>query len=148
MKILEKSGKTTSVAAAGSEQTLASIGVPANLLGKNGVLRLTLFWDVSPTASAKHIRTYLGTALLQDVNLNAAPVQSSVSQLTVLNLDNTAEQVSAPRTTPPAALGASPDPLVMSAVDMKQNQVLRITGEKADAGDEIYLRGYIVEYAF
>lgn len=146
MNILEKSGETASVAAASNEEMLANVLIPANLLGKNGALRVTSLWDVSPTANGKRIRIYFGDALLHEVNLNAASVKADVNQVTILNRNSHLAQVSAPRTTPPAGVGASSDPLVLSTVDTSVNQMLRITGEKDDAADEIHLRGYIVEY--
>lgn len=147
MKILDKCGKTTSVAATTSEETLAEVLIPANKIGKNGVLRVTSLLDVTGSANNKRVRIYLGAALLHEVNLNAATVQADVNQLTIMNRDNVMEQVSAPKTTPPAGIGASTDTLVLSAVDTSVNQTLRITGEKDNAGDEIHLRGYVVEYA-
>jgi hypothetical protein len=146
MNILEKSGKTMSVAASTSEETLASILIPANLLGKNGALRVTTFWDVTGSANTKRIREYLGGALVYDINLNVATVESNVNQLQIMNQDNVAEQVCSPLTTPAAGLGASTDPLTLTAVDMSQNQILRITGEKDNAGDGLRLRGYMIEY--
>lgn len=145
-QVLAASAVAASVSATISEEVLASIRVPAGLIGKNGILRVTSLWTITNSANNKTLRVKLGgiggTAFLASTQTTNASVQA----MTVIsNRNSEASQVS---TTggQASSFGASTGAVVTATIDTSAETLLVLTGEKASAGETITLERYIVEY--
>lgn len=143
--ILAKSYAAVSGAADTNENTLATITVPANAMGANGVLRLNFRCTATNNANAKTLRIRFsggsGTIIYQVAltstaggagwsfiaNTNSTSAQNNWGQWTVINSTLTA--VSSAN----------------SSIDTTASTTVVITGQKANGADTFTLDGYVVE---
>jgi hypothetical protein len=142
VSILAISGATVTAPADTSENTLATITVPANLLGSNGALRLTADVAVSG-GSGKTLRVRFGGT--QVVSLGP-PTSANVSFVcTVQNKNSTSAQEAYAPTffdggTPPSGIGAG-----SSSIDTTASTTLTVTAQKVSGADTVTLNRYVVE---
>lgn len=128
-----------------TEDTLATITVPANTLGANGSLRIYTLWTVTNSATAKTLRIRYsggsGTIYMQAAAVNQASHQAL---LVIANQAATNSQIgTAPSTN--GGLGVNGSALATSSVDTTASTTIVITGQKATGTDTLTLNGYTVE---
>lgn len=120
--------------------TLATVTVPANTLGANGTLRVTVLWDYTNSGNAKTlIISYGGTTYYQ-----VAPTTNQIrrSQVQIVNIA-TNSQVGGPSGID-GFTTASTSP-VTSSVDTTASTTLLIRCQLANSGETITLDYYVVE---
>lgn len=127
-----------------TEDTLATITIPANLLGPNGTLRITSQWSYTNNANTKTMRIrYSGAAGTIYMQIPATTTASYSDQRTISNRGATNSQVGA--NSGGSILTLSGGPTTTSAVDTTAATTIVFTGQKASAGDTLTLEGYTIE---
>lgn len=146
-QVLARSFAAVSVTGTTTETTLATIAVPANAMGPNGVLRVTTYWSHTNNANTKTLRTKFGGATL----VSPAPTASSTSRhlIEVANRNATNSQIVPPNAlATSSAFGASGTAFSTFAIDTTAAQNITLTGQLANAADTITLEGYLVELSY
>lgn len=141
--------KTSAVAVAltgvTDETVLATIPVGGGIIGKNGMVRVTLLASVTNHADDKIIRVRLGglagTALMTLTNTTVASVRA---QCQFQNRNSHASQVGYVATLA-GAFGTDTGALLTATVNLAAAQDLVITGQLETAGHTITLAAYLVE---
>lgn len=140
--VLAQSFVAASAPADTTEDTLATITVPANTLGLNGALRIWTWWTMTSSVNNKTLRIRYSGAAGTVYAAPALTTSASLVGLTVIgNRGATNSQVGGPSTT----IANSAAAIVTSAVDTTAATTIVITGQKASAGETLTLEGYIVE---
>jgi hypothetical protein len=144
VRVVQQSGVAVSGAADTNENILATIPIPAGLMGVNGSLRVTTIWSVTNNANAKTARVRLGgiggTAFW---TVALASVLSGKGLCVVMNRGAQNSQVAAD----PNVIGLATSAVAVTtgAIDTSVAQDLVITGQKATGGDTMTLEAYCVE---
>lgn len=143
--LLAQSFAAVAVPADTTEDTLATITVPANALGANGRLRILTFWSFTNNANTKTVRLRLGSAA--GTVIGAAQAFSTQINALVLgevwNLSATNSQqtlIQSHTTASAGAIGVS-----TAAIDTTAATSVVITGQKAVSTDTFTLVGYSIE---
>lgn len=142
VRVLAQSGATSSVTGTVSETTLASVTVPGGSMGANGAIRITFLATYTNSANAKTLRVKLGL----DTFLSIALTTTATIQTLVIirNANSQGAQIATP-TTVQSGLGAATAAAATGTTDTTVDQTLVITGQLANAGETLSLRGYTVE---
>jgi hypothetical protein len=149
--ILAQSAVAVSAPVDTTEDTLATIPVPANAMGANGILRISTLWSFTNNANSKTTRVRFsggaGTIINGNTN-NSVPTQDSLH--TIKNRGVTNSQVGsmfgvvgAPGST--FAIISGPTAI---AADTAAATTIVITGQKATSTDTLTLESYCVEVLF
>lgn len=126
-----------------NETALATITVPANSLGANGVLRITAVFSMTNDASTKTARIRYSSITGTIYNTTPVTTSASVTMLRfIANRNATNSQVGGGSTTQFAATSAV---AVTSAVDTTAATTVVLTGELADGTDSITIESYVIE---
>lgn len=123
------------------ETTLATIRVPAGLLGANGQLEITTLWSMTNNANVKTFRVKLGSTTFAQIALASFLGYQHFTR--IINRNNPALQVSMPATTS-IVFGGTGGGLATGTVDTAQDQSLTITAQLAVGTDTVTLEGYSV----
>lgn len=148
-RVLARSAVAASLTGSTSETALASITVPANAMGPNGVLRITSEWSYTNSANNKTLRARLG-GLSGTVFDTIVPTTSAYQrrQAEIKNRNAANVQLGPPSAFAAGGWGTSTAAVVTGAVDTTSAQTLALTGQLASAGETITLQGYVVELAY
>jgi hypothetical protein len=128
-----------------SEQVLATITVPANTLGLNGVLRIHTRWNFTTSANIKSMRVrFSGAAGAQHAAVSATAATSAILETRIANAGSTSAQVGhtmlvSNGTASPGVGGAA------GVVDTTAATTIVISGEKALGSETLTLTAYMVE---
>lgn len=128
-----------------NENTLATIVIPAGIMGANGRLRVSETWTVNNNANAKTRRTKIGGA--SGSVFNSSNIASTVSQSCIAWMAN-ANDVAVQSGTAPGSstgLGSSSSANDTAAVDTSAATSIVITAQKAVNTDTMTLESYSVE---
>ncbi len=144
LQVLAKSAVAVSAPADVTEDTLATITVPANAMGANGALRITTLWSFTSSGNTKTLRVRFsggaGTLYFTPILTVNTNVECVVN---IANRNTTNSQVGGSlATSDNAALGTTK---ATSAVDTTAGTTIVITGQKASAGETLTLESYLVE---
>ena len=121
--------------------TLATIAVPANAMGANGVLRITAQWSFTNNANAKMTAiSFAGTAFCSQSIAGGA---SARSQTQIANRGAANSQVG--QTPAQANFGGAAGAVTTAAIDTTQAQSISIGVTLANAADTATLESYLVE---
>lgn len=141
--VLGQSGLAVSCGADTTEDTLATITVPANSMGANGMLTIITNWNYTNSSNTKTLKVYWG-GLAGTLLVNAAQT-TTLSASFLKNLWNagvTNSQVAQPITF--TSYGANTSAIITAAIDTTAATTIVITGQKASAGETLTLLGYSV----
>lgn len=147
--LLAKSGAAVAHTGDALEFTFATVTIPANTLGANGVLRVSSLWSMTGSANNKTFKHHLGGVGGTSIG---GGVMAAVG-ITGLRVDITliaANATNAQNAISMAARGS--DSLVTEAnviatsVDMTASTTLVLTGQLTTTSETITLLGYVVEY--
>jgi|GEM_PF-2577904 len=142
--VLGSGATSTSVTGTTSETALATISVPANVMGTNGILRVTSQWSYTNSANNKTLRTRLGglsgTSFWGRVLTTSAGIrvqqeiqnQNSANSQIAFNAGSQSWDI----TSGAAATGS---------VDTTSTQSLVLTAQLANSAETITLERYLVE---
>lgn len=144
VRILAQSNAAVSCPADTTEDTLATITVPAGIMGANGILRITTHWTCTGSANSKTWRVKFGSLAAQDNGTTTVGVTSLRCHTEIRNVGATNSQKansysltiagSVPATAPTTA-----------AIDTTAAVTMLITGQKGLAGETLTLDYYLVE---
>lgn len=140
--LIAQSASPASNTATTSEETLATITIPANAMGANGSVTIRASFTYTNSANNKTMRIkFGGTTYKSVVDTTTATHQLSV---TVYNRNATNSQVSDQSSTVATPYSTSSNALVTSAVDTASDVTVLITGQKASSGETLTLEAYQV----
>ena len=143
--VLSQSAAAVSVSATAAETTLATITIPASILGLNGSMQIHTTWSCTNSANAKTMRVRFsggsGT-IFQEVAVTANATLSMFCGIS--NKNSVSAQVGLTPVNLPYG-GASTVALATSSVNTNATQTIVITGEKATAGETLTLERYYIE---
>ena len=143
--VLGQSAVAVSNTAVTTEETLATIAVPANALGPNGRLRITTLWTMTNSANAKTPRVrFSGAAGTQYANFALTTSAGYHDQIVIANRNATNSQVG-PSSVINGHFGNGSGAPTTSAVDTTAATSVVISGQKALAGEVLTLESYLVE---
>lgn len=127
-----------------TEVTLATISVPANVMGLNGGLRVIVHYQISGVANTKILRLKWGGSTIFTVNYAAADQISGLSEFVILNRNATNAQEAQGYYTSPTnvltGLGVQ-----TRAIDSTAVTSVVITGQTTNAADEVQMDVTTVE---
>ncbi len=142
--ILGSSGTASSVSSGTAETQLASITIPAGVMGANGALRITTLWSYTNSVNNKSLRVRLGGAsgsiMWSSVPTTTAMLQSAVI---VFNSNSASVQKAINQGVSPYTSGAGS--LLSAAVNTASSTTIYISGQTASSGETITLESYTVE---
>lgn len=148
MNAIAKSGGTVAHTGALVEETLATIMIPANTIGPNGVLR---FWykasnNAVNAASNKIFRVKLGGTIVHSVthtaNLNLT------TAVVIAAKNSTVSQIGGTSFSSGIASSNSASGLPPATIDTTQATTLTFTAQPATAGDTMQLEWFMLETIF
>lgn len=126
-----------------TETTLATITLPAGAMGANGILRISSVWTMNSNANNKTLRHRLGGTAIAQLPL-ASPNIFYVANTLFRNRNAQNSQIVMPLNAA-GGMSSSAGALVSTAIDTSLSQSLTLTGQLANAGDQIALEAYFVE---
>lgn len=145
--VLARSGTAVSHTGNTNETALATISVPANSMGPNGVLRVTIVMSMTNNANGKTGRVRLGgLAGTSFAAVALANFQSWRHQTQIQNRNATNSQIAT--TDLQVGFGASTAAVITGALDTTSSQDLVISGTLTNSGDTITLESYLVELCY
>lgn len=151
-KVLAISGAAasrSSVNAAGdsTEQTLATIAVPANAMGANGAIRITTLWSCTGSANVKTVFSRWGGGTLTNTALTN--LQSLVIQRTLFNRNVTNAQIAWVANNGNSFTSVNAVPATYTR-DTTASQSITLTAAwaGATAAETITLEAYLVELLY
>lgn len=145
--VLARSGTAVSHTGSVSETALATISVPANSMGPNGVLRVTIVMSMTNNANGKTGRVRLGgLAGTSFAAVALANFQSWRHQTQIQNRNATNSQIAT--TDLQVGFGASTAAVITGTLDTTASQDLVISGTLTNSGDTITLESYLVELCY
>lgn len=142
--ILGCSGVASSVSSGTAEVQLASIDVPANLLGANGKIRVTTLWTYTNSVNNKILRVRLGGSG-GSAYLAATVTTTASMQAQTIIANNNATNVQKGFNGNTASFATTSNALVTGAVDTTAATTLYMSGQPASGGEVITLEGYVIE---
>jgi hypothetical protein len=144
-RIIGQSAVASSVTGTTAETTLATITVPAGMLGANGKVRIETWWTTTNNANAKtFLVRFNGTS--GTAYLNSSPPINTVSSRVLTEIANrnaTNSQIGNPTTFVSYGLGSTVA-FTTSAVDTTAAVDISVRGTLANAADTITLEAYQV----
>lgn len=142
--VIAQSYVAVSGAADTNENTLATITIPANTLGANGAVRVTLGYSFTSNANVKTFRARFSGASGTIYLTRAVSTQTNETGWIVIgNRNSVSSQVGAYSTI--NASGTAVSGQTTSAVDTTAATTIVITAQKATGSDTVTLEFYTVE---
>jgi hypothetical protein len=128
-----------------SEETFATITVPANAMGANGMLRVWLQWGYTNSANDKTARVRFSGAAGTIFYSHVATTSVSLGSVALIqNRNATNSQVGGPLTLA-AGMGAGLSAAATASVDTTASTTIVITGQKETGTETLTLERYLVE---
>jgi hypothetical protein len=130
-----------------TETVLATIAIPAGVMGLNGVLRVTATWGHTNSANNKTLRIRAGgTGIDGTAYITGAATTTVVTraQAHIGNRNSASSQVGGSPAIN-ASFGSTSVALPTSAIDTTAAFNIYITGLLASSGETVSLENYIVE---
>ncbi len=141
--ILKQTAVAVSITGTTDETTLASITVPAGLMGGSGSIRITSLWSHTVSANLKTLRaSFGGTNFL---TLSSSATIAAWQSFVMIRNRTAATQAAFPAAGGNSGLGAATVAISTGAVNTAVDQVILLTAQLASAGETITLEGYTVE---
>jgi len=124
-----------------SATTLATITIPAGLIGANGKLKIYPLWATTNNANAKTLRLNIGGALCSTITSQSVPNNSGL--LIIRNINS--ESVQKCSSGLVAGIGASFGSIASTTVDTTAATTITLTGQLAVGTDTMTLEDLFVE---
>lgn len=141
--VLGQSAVGATAAGDTSDNTIATITVPANALGPNGRVRVTALWTTTNNGNNKTLRIKFGGTTF--AALVVASTASVRFQTEVANRNATNSQVGGIAS---GGMATSSSAVFTSAHDTTVAQDVTITAQKVVGGDTVTLEAYLVEVLY
>lgn len=145
-RVIGASAVAVSITGTLVETTLATVIVPAGILGPNGRLRVSSVWSVTPSVNSKTWQVKYGGVAISGRGETSAGVNGFSDQKLMSNRNSQSSQVAvrASTTGPFGQLITTPAITTLS-IDASAAQNLTFTGTLANTGETITLEDYLVE---
>jgi hypothetical protein len=128
-----------------SEETFATIAVPAFAMGANGMLRVWMQWNYTNSANDKTARVRFSGAAGTIFYSHVATTSASLGSVALIqNRNATNSQVGGPLTLA-AGMGAGLTAAATASVDTTADTTIVITGQKETGTETLTLERYFVE---
>lgn len=124
-----------------SETTLATLTLPANIMGVNGVVRVMLLWSATNNANNKTVRFKFGGSTFYAVAITTGVMCQAIVE--VPNRNNASSQVGAQSAFNGVGNGGAA--VITAAVNTANAVTMLITGELANSADTITIEAYSLE---
>jgi len=121
--------------------TLATITIPAGLIGANGKLKIYPLWSTTNNANAKTLRATFGGLICTTMASQSVPNNSGL--LIIRNINS--ESVQKCSSGLVAGIGSSAGSIASTTVDTSAATNITITGQLADSADTMTLEDLFVE---
>ena len=144
-RILAQSSAPVSLTGTTTETTMATISVPKDRLGKNGMLRITATYSYPNNANNKITRVRFG-GLQSYAATNTTTLQQRF-QVEIGNRNSLTSQFTA-LAGAPIGFGTSASAPVTMAIDTSVDQNVTLTGQLGNAADTMVLESYTVELCY
>jgi hypothetical protein len=139
--ILAQSGTVATTPADTNENTLATITIPAGVLGASGRIELQAIWSVTSSGNAKTFRIrFSGAAGTQALSKSVTAVSGATSKTIIQNRNSVSAQYLV--TEGMDSAGVTFGTTASSSEDTSAATTIVITGQKASAGETLNLIGY------
>lgn len=139
--LLGSSATSSSVTGTTSTTTLATIALPAGIMGANGQIRLTTLWSAGTVnANAKNLIVKFDAATYQSASLTSLSAQTLVH---IRNRNSAASQVGWTGST--SSFGTSSSPVITSAIDTSVAKNILIQAQLTNISDTLTLESYTLE---
>lgn len=137
---IASSGVAASVTGTLTETQLATITIPANLLGLNGSLRVTTTWGATASGNAKTYKVrYSGSGGQGFLSASVTTTPANTFVTIIQNKNATNSQGG-------ASVGAPQSSTLTGSVDTTAATTVYISGTLANTGETITLISYTVEF--
>ncbi len=124
-----------------SATTLATITIPASLIGANGKVKFYPLWSNTNNANTKTLRVFLGATIMY-----TAAVQNSVHNSGLLILRNFNSETTQRMSSGMAAgLGSTTGSIAATTIDTTVPVTVSVTGQLANSADTMTLEGLFLE---
>lgn len=144
--ILGVSGVASSAGANTTENVLATVTIPAGMMGPNGLLRIYSLWSYTNSANNKTLRIRLGGAGGTQALAITQTTSTHMSDIRFIQNANAQNvQVFHDRGSIPVGGGTASGTNVSAAIDTSAATTLVFTGQKASSGETLTLSSYLVE---
>jgi hypothetical protein len=124
-----------------SAVTLATITIPAGLMGANGKLKIYPLWATTNNANVKTLRLNLGVAVCSTMTSQSVPNNSGL--LIIRNINS--ESVQKCSSGLVAGIGSSSGSIASPTVDTSAATTITITGQLAVGTDTLTLEDLFIE---
>lgn len=130
-----------------TEDILATVNIPAGVMGLNGILRVSTRWSFTGSVNAKTSRVRLGGigGTLYQGAANGATDIAAMYQMTIQNRNAANSQIGHINAAGASGFGPSTGAHQTGAIDTSLAQTVVITGQKASAGETMTLETYFIE---
>lgn len=144
--VLASSAAAVSCGADTTEDTLATITVPANCMGPNGALRIWPTFTHTNSSNTKTLRVrFSGASGTQYFVLGDTTSATTNIVVMICNRNSTSSQTSMHSAVSAGVSTGSSAALVTSSVDTTAATTVLITGQKDTSGETLTLQRYTVE---
>ncbi len=143
-RVLWSTNVAASVTGTVSETQLASIPIPANLLGANGTLRVTTFWSHTNSANNKTLRVRFGGASGIQYFSNIVTTTASSMDMRHIHNNNAANAQKGFQSA--ASFGATATAVVTGSVNTAAATTIYVSAQLANSGETATLEAVIVEF--
>ena len=131
------------------EHTFTTINIPANALGPNGMIRLTLNFSCTNNANTKTVRArFNGASGTQYLNSPLTSQARLHTPVFIYNRNATNSQIGGTNAGNQAGYGQSTSSQVTSSVDTTAATTIVVTGQLANASDTVTLESWSLEYHY
>lgn len=144
VRVIAASATAVSGSADTNENTLATVTIPAGIMGLNGIIRVTSHWTFTGSVNSKTWRVKFGSMSVQDNGTTTAGVTSIRCMSEVRNVGATNSQKGNSYTLTFAGSVPATAPTT-AAIDTTAAVTLLLTGQKGLAGETLTLDSYLVE---
>lgn len=128
-----------------SEDTMVTITIPADMLGLNGRIRVTLFGTMTNNANAKTIRARFGGSAIYTGQALASNASYKM-QFEMANRGSASSQLALGVSgAGGGSWGVSTGGSTTSSIDSTANRDLTLTLQKATSGDTLTIDSYLIE---
>lgn len=139
--ILASSAVASSVTGTTTETTLATITIPANAMGANGIVRITSAWSNTSNVNTKTAKIKFGGVSYANTNMSTTLGTRDQRQIVNRNVTNSQYGTSVTLGGFVGSSGAT----VTSSIDTTAAVDIVMTGQLANGGDTLTLEYYLVE---
>lgn len=136
-------GRAAALTGTTDETALATITVPANAMGANGVLRIETHWLNNNSGNNKTARARFST--ISGTQFVLAAVTTTLSWRDVHLIANAGATNSQTAHTTANQFGTSSNAAVTASVDTTAATTLILSGQLANGGDSLTLNYYVIE---